>query len=167
MSSFFLTYTSVFTTTLRWETKLTGSFNQFNQSVRIRSIVLHSANPQQGPKTIKLLVNRPAIDFEDVQDDEEVAQVLEVPEDTSQPIPLRYVRFQSVNSLHVSTTAAASHSGKHVTFVDLRRIKSRRSRPDSHRFCRCTRIFCRVRRPSIVSYFEYLAQPCPPARQQI
>jgi hypothetical protein len=146
------------------------SCNQFNQVVRIRSIVLHSADPQQGPKTIKLLVNRPAIGFEDVQDGGEVAQVLEVPEDTireGQPIPLRYVRFQSVNSLHVSTTAAVSHSGKHVTFVDLRRIKSRRSRPDSHRFCRCTRIRCRVRRPSIVSYSESLAQPCPPARQQI
>jgi len=78
----------------------------FNQRVRIRSIVMHAADSQQGPKTIKLLVNRTAIGFEDVQDAEEpeVAQVLEVPDDTvreGQPIELRFVRFQSVNSLHI------------------------------------------------------------------
>lgn len=52
------------------------------------------------------MINRNAIDFEDVEDAEEpeVAQVLEVPEDTvkeGRPIDLRFVRFQSVNSLHV------------------------------------------------------------------
>jgi len=78
----------------------------FNQRVRIRSIVLHTADPQEGPKKIKLLVNRSAIGFEDVQDAEEpqVGQVLEVPDNTigeGQPIVLRYVRFQSVNSLHI------------------------------------------------------------------
>lgn len=78
----------------------------FNQRVRIRSIVLRTDDPQQGPKTIKLLVNHTAIDFEDVQDAEEpkVAQVLEVPYDAvgeGQPIDLRFVRFQSVNSLHI------------------------------------------------------------------
>ena len=85
---------------------LTDPRYQFNQAVRVRSIVLHTADPQKGPKLIKLLINRNAIDFGDVEDAEEpeVAQVLEVPEDAvkeGQPIDLRYVRFQTVNSLHV------------------------------------------------------------------
>ena len=55
---------------------------------------------------IKLLINRNAIGFEDVEDAEEpeAAQVLEVSEDAvkeGRPIDLRFVRFQSVNSLHV------------------------------------------------------------------
>jgi hypothetical protein len=79
---------------------------QFNQAVRVKSVVLHTTDPKKGPKSIKFLVNRPAIDFEDVEDAGEsgVAQVMEVPEDAVKeglPIDLRYVRFQSVNSLHV------------------------------------------------------------------
>lgn len=75
----------------------------------MKSIVLHTANSQAGPKLIKLLINRPAIDFVDVEDVEEpeAAQVLDLPEDTvkeGQQIDLRFVRFQSVNSLHVSET---------------------------------------------------------------
>jgi hypothetical protein len=55
----------------------------------------------------KLVINKPSIGFEDVQDAEEpsVAQVIELSETTvkeGSPIPLRFVRFQSVNSLHVS-----------------------------------------------------------------
>ncbi|KAF8275194.1 PITH domain-containing protein [Lactarius quietus] len=93
----------------------------FNQTVRIRSIVLHTANPQEGPKKIKLLVNRAAIGFEDVQDAEEpeVAQVLEVPEGTigeGQPIDLRFVRFQSVNSLHIFIES--NHGGVEQTRID-------------------------------------------------
>ncbi|KAI9446613.1 DUF1000-domain-containing protein [Lactarius indigo] len=93
----------------------------FNQRVRIRSIVLRTADPQQGPKKIKLLVNRTAIAFEDVVDAEEpeVAQVLEVSEDTvrdGQPIELRYVRFQSVNSLHIFVES--NHGGGEQTRID-------------------------------------------------
>ena len=87
-----------------------------------------------------------------------MAQVLEVLDDTirgGQPIDLRYVRFQSVNSLHVSTTAAVGQpAGKHVILVDLHRIKSRRSRTHSHRFYRYTRVLRRVRRPSIMSHLN-------------
>ena len=79
---------------------------QFNQPVKVKNIVLHTADPQKGPKSIKLLINRPAIDFGDVDDAGEpaVAQVLEVSEDAvreGRPIDLRFVRFQSVDSLHV------------------------------------------------------------------
>jgi hypothetical protein len=51
-------------------------------------------------------------------EESEVAQVLEVPDDKvkeGQPIELRFVRFQSVNSLHVSASLAPSHSGEHIT----------------------------------------------------
>jgi hypothetical protein len=168
MNSFFLTFTSVFSPRSDGRLWLIGPCNQFNQRVRIRSIVLHTSDPQEGPKLIKLLVNRSAIGFDDVQDAEEsqVAQVLEVSDKTireGQPIVLRYVRFQLVDSLHVSTAAAPSHPGEHVTFVDLRRIESRRCRTDSHRFYRYTRILRRVRRPSIVSHWSPSLNRWPPA----
>jgi len=56
---------------------------------------------------IKLLTNRPALGFEDVESQSEPAvdQVIEVSEDTvkdGKHIPLRFVRFQTVNTLHVS-----------------------------------------------------------------
>lgn len=93
----------------------------FNQRVRIRSIVLHTSDPQEGPKLIKLLVNRSAIGFDDVQDAEEsqVAQVLEVSDKTireGQPIVLRYVRFQLVDSLHIFVES--NHGDVEQTRID-------------------------------------------------
>lgn len=78
----------------------------FNQGVRIRAISIASDKVDQAPKRIKLVVNRPAIGFEDVEDVEEpaAAQILELTEDQvkqGQKILLRFVRFQSVNSLHI------------------------------------------------------------------
>lgn len=80
---------------------------QFNQSVRIRSIVIHTADAPHAPKTIKLAINRPALGFEDVESaaEPEMAQVFDElsPDDiaNSRRIALRYVRFQNVTSLHV------------------------------------------------------------------
>jgi len=93
----------------------------FNQAVRVKSIVLHTANSQQGPKLIKLLVNRVAIGFEDVEDAEEpeAAQVLELSEGTvkeGQSIDLRFVRFQSVNSLHIFVSS--NQGGEEATRID-------------------------------------------------
>ncbi|KAI0256532.1 PITH domain-containing protein [Lactifluus subvellereus] len=93
----------------------------FNQAVRVRSVILHTSDPQKGPKLIKLLVNRNAIGFEDVEDAEEpeVAQVLELPEDSikeGRPINLRFVRFQSVNSLHIFVNS--NHGGEETTRLD-------------------------------------------------
>jgi PITH domain len=87
----------------------TSSRHQFNQAVRIKSIVLHTSNSQEGPKLIKLLINRSALGFEDVEDAEEpeAALVHELPEDTvkeGRQVDLKFVRFQSVNILHVSET---------------------------------------------------------------
>jgi hypothetical protein len=83
--------------------------HQFNQAVKIKSIVLHTANSQEGPKLIKLLINRSALGFEDVEgaEEPEAALVQELPEETvkeGQQLDLRFVRFQSVTSLHVSET---------------------------------------------------------------
>ncbi|KAJ7470451.1 galactose-binding domain-like protein [Mycena latifolia] len=59
------------------------SAKAFNQSVRVRSIVIKSSGGAQAPKKVKLLVNRPSIGFEDVEDAEEpeVAQILDISED--------------------------------------------------------------------------------------
>ncbi|THH31365.1 hypothetical protein EUX98_g2824 [Antrodiella citrinella] len=79
----------------------------FNQTVRPRSIVIHTspAHIAQGPARIKLFINRPAIGFEDVERAEEpdAAQVIDLTEEQvreGKPIPLRFVRFQSVTILH-------------------------------------------------------------------
>ncbi|TRM59484.1 PITH domain-containing protein [Schizophyllum amplum] len=93
----------------------------FNQAVRIRSLVIHTANAEEGPKAIKLLVNRPNIGFEDVEDasEGEVAQTLELSEADvreGKPIPLRFVRFQAVNSLHIFV--ASNQSGADETRID-------------------------------------------------
>ncbi|KAJ4469853.1 PITH domain-containing protein [Lentinula aciculospora] len=78
----------------------------FNQSVRVKSIIIKSTNIARAPKKIKLAVNRPSLGFDDIIDAEEpaVAQVLELDQETvkeGHPISLRFVRFQSVNSLHI------------------------------------------------------------------
>jgi hypothetical protein len=76
--------------------------------------LITSKEPSQAPKNVKLFINRQAIGFEDVEDaqEPEAAQVLELStEDVKEgaaPIKLRFVRFQSVNSLHVSLTAGFS-----------------------------------------------------------
>ncbi|KAI0282139.1 PITH domain-containing protein [Russula aff. rugulosa BPL654] len=93
----------------------------FNQAVRVKSLVLHTANSQEGPKLIKLLINRNALGFEDVEDAEEpeAALVQELSEDTvkeGEQIVLRFVRFQSVNSLHIFVSS--NQGGGEVTRID-------------------------------------------------
>jgi len=80
---------------------------QFHQTVRIKALRVHSHEPSQGPLVVKVLVNQPSIGFEDVQDaqEPEVAQVIQLSEEdvrVGKPVPLRFVRFQSVSSVHVS-----------------------------------------------------------------
>jgi len=80
---------------------------QFHQTVRIKSLRIRSHEPSQGPLVVKVLVNQPSIGFEDVQDaqEPEVAQVVQLSEEDVRAgmlIPLRFVRFQYVNSVHVS-----------------------------------------------------------------
>jgi len=74
--------------------------------VFVRSF-LQSRNAEQAPKEIKLFINRPSLGFEDVEDASEpdAAQVLELSREDvveeGKRIFLRFVRFQSVNSLHI------------------------------------------------------------------
>lgn len=78
---------------------------QFNQTVKIRSIALQTANVVQAPKTIRLFINRPSLTFSDVEDADDFVQEIELGEDDvrdGKKISLRFVRFQSVTSLHVS-----------------------------------------------------------------
>ncbi|KIK09444.1 hypothetical protein K443DRAFT_671346 [Laccaria amethystina LaAM-08-1] len=93
----------------------------FNQSVRVHSIAIQSSSFDNAPKRIKLLVNRPSLGFEDVEDadEPEVAQVLDIPKQDVQlgtPINVRYVRFQAVNSLHIFVSA--NHGGEDETRID-------------------------------------------------
>ncbi|KAJ7684817.1 PITH domain-containing protein [Mycena polygramma] len=93
----------------------------FHQSVRVRSIVIRSAAGEQAPKRVKLLVNRPSIGFEDVEDAEEpeVAQILDISEDdvrNGRPIALRFVRFQTVTSLHIFVVS--NQGGADETRID-------------------------------------------------
>ncbi|KAG8807044.1 hypothetical protein FRC19_006898, partial [Serendipita sp. 401] len=78
----------------------------FNQAVRVRGISIQTAENARAPKLIKIATNSPTIGFEDVQDaiEPQVAQVIELDEETTSTgkrISLRFVRFQSVQSLHI------------------------------------------------------------------
>lgn len=75
--------------------------------MKVRGISIKCNDPAHAPKLIKIVVNKPNIGFDDVQDakEPEVAQVVELDEETvseGKVIPLRFVRFQSVLSLSVS-----------------------------------------------------------------
>ncbi|KAG8977893.1 hypothetical protein FRC05_000421 [Tulasnella sp. 425] len=93
----------------------------FNQVVRIRSIVIHTKDAQQGPKDIKLDINKPALGFDDIEDAKEpaVVQEITVPEDfvaEGKHIHLRFVRLQRVNSLHIFVSS--NHGGLDETRID-------------------------------------------------
>ena len=72
--------------------------------MRVRAIVLTSKGPAaQRPVRAKLFVNQPTLGFDDAATLPPV-QELELTEaqlTQGARIPLRFVRFQSVNSLHV------------------------------------------------------------------
>ena len=75
--------------------------------MRIRTLVLRAAKePTRGPKTLKLLVNKPSISFADVESTSDGAfvHVVTLSEEDireGRPVGLKVVRFTSVNSLHV------------------------------------------------------------------
>ncbi|WWD21925.1 thioredoxin [Kwoniella shandongensis] len=75
----------------------------FQETVKIRSISIFSAiSPSQAPKEIKLFINTPNIDFADTEN-LTPAQELDLTESQvkGDKIELRFVRFQSVRSLHI------------------------------------------------------------------
>ncbi|KAF5362714.1 hypothetical protein D9758_011695 [Tetrapyrgos nigripes] len=94
----------------------------FNQTVRVKSLIIKStSSPSSAPKIVKLAVNRPSMGFEDIEDADEpaVAQVLELSEEDvkeGKPVALRFVRFQSVNSLHIFV--GSNHGGEDASRID-------------------------------------------------
>ncbi|KAF8558442.1 DUF1000-domain-containing protein [Imleria badia] len=96
----------------------------FNQAVRIRTLVLRCvAAPERGPKTLKLLVNKPSISFGDVDgaDGAVFAQVATLREEDvrdGRPVALKFVRFTSVNSLHIFVESNQSGDDDVLTRID-------------------------------------------------
>ncbi|KAI0713315.1 DUF1000-domain-containing protein [Earliella scabrosa] len=91
----------------------------FNQTVKVRAIALQTANAAQAPKTIRLLINRPSLTFSDVEDGDDFLQEIELSEEDAREgkkIPLRFVRFQSVNSLHIFVVS--NQGGEDETRID-------------------------------------------------
>jgi len=89
--------------------------------VKIHSIAIE-APEENGPKTVKLFVNRQAIDFNDAKSSEAV-QTLEFEKqhlNDGSPVELRFVKFQSVQSLSLFFANNQSDSDqtiiKSVTF---------------------------------------------------
>ena len=75
----------------------------------MQAISIKANELAHAPKLIKIAVNNPNIGFEDIEsaNEPQVAQVLELTEEqvtNGSPVPLRFVRFQAVSSLHVRGT---------------------------------------------------------------
>ncbi|EMD34475.1 hypothetical protein CERSUDRAFT_67453 [Gelatoporia subvermispora B] len=92
----------------------------FNQTVRIRALALHTKpeHAAQAPARIKLILNRPTLGFDDV-DSSDIAQEIELtPEQVREgkPLPLRFVRFQAVNTLHIFVES--NQDGEDQTRID-------------------------------------------------
>jgi hypothetical protein len=77
--------------------------------VRIKALALRTApaHAPHAPKTLKLVINRPSVGFEDVEDAALAQELVLTPEQVASGarVPLRFVRFQSVTSLHVRSRA--------------------------------------------------------------
>ncbi|WVW78900.1 thioredoxin [Kwoniella bestiolae CBS 10118] len=75
----------------------------FQDQVKLKSITIFSAiSPSQAPKSIKLYINTPNIDFADAEN-LNPAQEIELTSEQvkGEKIDLRFVRFQNVRSLHI------------------------------------------------------------------
>ncbi|KAI0075789.1 DUF1000-domain-containing protein [Panus rudis PR-1116 ss-1] len=97
----------------------------FNQTVRVRSLVIQASDVERAPKRIKIFINKPSLGFEDVEDAEEpeASQIIDLTEDQvkeGKRIPLRFVRFQSVSSLHIFVVNNTSGSDEtRIDAVDI------------------------------------------------
>jgi hypothetical protein len=92
--------------------------------VRIKALALRTAAPHaaHAPKTLKLVINRPSVGFEDVEDAALAQQLVLTPEQVASGarVPLRFVRFQSVTSLHVRSRGEGFLERTPDLCVDLR-----------------------------------------------
>ncbi|KAI0340138.1 DUF1000-domain-containing protein [Trametopsis cervina] len=93
--------------------------------LNIPSIVIRSSGePGQRPRTIKLFINRPSLGFDDVQDAEEpnAAQIIELTDDQveqGKKIPLRFVRFQNVASVHIFVATNGGDDETRIDAIDI------------------------------------------------
>jgi hypothetical protein len=71
----------------------------FSQQVKLHSIQLKALSLSHAPKTIRLFVNRIGLSFDDVESIQETQRLDLTEESYEAAIPLRYVKFQNVNSL--------------------------------------------------------------------
>ncbi|KAJ9115000.1 hypothetical protein QFC22_005328 [Naganishia vaughanmartiniae] len=75
----------------------------FNQPVKIKSISIFSAiSPSQAPKTIQLFINHPNLDFSDASNLTPTQEIVLTEKDVKgERVDVRFVKFQSVNSLSI------------------------------------------------------------------
>ncbi|KIM19935.1 hypothetical protein M408DRAFT_18669 [Serendipita vermifera MAFF 305830] len=106
----------------------------FNQTVRIRGISIKCSEESQAPKLIKLTVNTPNVGFDEVEDavEPQVAQIIELDADTvtsGKTIPLRFVRFQNVLSLHIFVGSnQGSEDNTRIDSIDIFGLPGQTSR---------------------------------------
>lgn len=76
----------------------------FNQPIKLHSLIVSGPNDGRAPKTIRLFINTTAIDFDNAEKGNSV-QDIELTKDEAiaenHVIPLKYVKFQNVNSLTI------------------------------------------------------------------
>lgn len=90
----------------------------FNDAVKLKAISIFSGvSPSQAPKNIKLFVNHTQMDFADAER-ETPAQEIELKSDDvkGNKVELRFVRFQSVRSLHI--LISDNQEGEETTRID-------------------------------------------------
>lgn len=96
---------------------------EFLQAVKIKSIAFFAGvSPEQGPKTVHLFINQPQFDFNDVDSHTPTQELTLTDKDIKgEKVDLRFVRFQSVNSLHVrhfvSTRIAVELLSNALSFI--------------------------------------------------
>lgn len=80
---------------------------QFNQKVRVKGLSITSSVQEQAPKEIRLFINQPSLGFDNAETagPSEIVQTVFLSEDNTslgQRVDLRFVKFQNVESIHVS-----------------------------------------------------------------
>jgi len=75
----------------------------FNQPVKLKSISIFSGvSPEQAPKTIQLFINQPTLDFSDAANLIPTQEIVLTDKDVKgERLELRFVKFQSVNTLYI------------------------------------------------------------------
>jgi len=90
----------------------------FNQNIKLQAIKI-KADPQKGPKSLKLFINLPnTLDFDAADGMTPTQEIVLTEEDLKgeNPVQLRYVKFQSVNNLQIFIPE--NQSGSDTTTIE-------------------------------------------------